>query len=422
MATQFEGLGWEVVPFDEPAHLVVVNSCTVTERADTEAKRILRRARLSNPDARLLVTGCYAQVAPDEVKNAMVAVGGPAGYVFGNDAKGNLAERVSQLPAPEETLVSVTELDKSRIVAGGDRANLGRTRASLKIQDGCDFKCTYCIIWEARGSSRSLSVSDIKTQLSRLVAEDFKEIVLTGINIGQYVCPETGAELAGLLRELITIEGEFRLRLSSLDPVEVTDDLIATVAASQGKLCPYFHLSAQSAEDYVLRRMARRHHAADLERVCAAITQAMPTAAISMDIIVGFPGETAERFEESYQRLSALPISFLHVFSFSKRKGTPAASFDQQIPEREKKARAARLRRLSEEKHAAYMQPLQGTTQPVLIETVDEDGIAQGLTPHYIRVSMPATGLQPNTVCPVRLGTVQSDGTVLGELRAVANA
>ena len=219
LAESFASDGWQVVPFEDPAHVVVVNTCTVTERADQEARRIVRRVRLSSPEARVVMTGCYAQVAPNAVKELS-----GVSWVVGNQFKEDLAQIVAESPEPELPLVQVGEIDKSRIMAGATASDIGRTRGSLKIQDGCDYKCTYCIIWRARGPSRSLPLDDVCQHLSRMVAEGFKEIQLTGINIGQY--DDNSRDLADLLLALVAIPGDFRLRLTSLDPLEVTEKLI----------------------------------------------------------------------------------------------------------------------------------------------------------------------------------------------------
>lgn len=409
LADEFRQKGWEILPFDEAASLYVINTCTVTERADTESKRTIRRAKLSNPDGRVLVTGCYAQVAPEEL-SAYPGVN----YVIGNNFKDQIHDIIEQTPTPEKPLVQVSEIDKSRVMTGASRASIDRTRGSLKIQDGCDYKCTYCIIWEARGLSRSLPVADIKAQLQRMImpepfGDGFKEVGLTGINIGQYQDGEQ--DLADLLAELITLPGEFRLRLTSLDPLEVTKKLVDVVAEGvrQHKICPHFHLSAQSAEDTVLKRMARRHHVDEMLTACAYIAETIPGCSVGSDIIVGFPGETAERFETTYENLKRCNMNYFHVFSYSKRKGTPAASFPEQVPEREKKARAKRLRELSDEKDLAYRQQFLGKTLHVIVEDSGTDGMSENYLKIHIQANKP---LPPNTTAHLILTTVDGEQTI----------
>jgi threonylcarbamoyladenosine tRNA methylthiotransferase MtaB len=399
LANQFGGLGWTIVPFDEAAEVYVINTCTVTERSDQESRRMIRRARLSNPQARIAVTGCYAQVSPDE----LAGLDGVS-FVIGNNFKDQLVRIVAETPVSDQPLVRVSEIDKSRIMEGASSAAIDRTRGSLKIQDGCDYKCTYCIIWEARGLSRSLPVDDIRLQLRRMLDEGFKEIMLTGINIGQY--EHDGHDLADLLSALIAVPGQFRLRLTSLDPMEVSDALIDVVAQSNGKICPHFHLSAQSAEDTVLKRMGRRHHVADMLRVCETIAAKIPHASVGSDMIVGFPGETAERFEATYRTLERTYMNYFHVFSYSKRKGTPAAGFPDQVPEREKKARAQHLRDLSGAKQLAYRQRFIGHT----LEVIVEEGARQGMSENYIKVQLDTNGFDPHPNDWVRAELTRLDG------------
>jgi threonylcarbamoyladenosine tRNA methylthiotransferase MtaB len=403
LAKTFAAAGWRIVPFDAPASLYVINTCTVTERADQEARRLVRRARLTQPGAPVAVTGCYAQVAPEQ----LAALDGVS-YVVGNAEKDRLAALVDRLPAPSVPVIEVSEIDKSRFLMGATHAALDgdteRTRASLKIQDGCDYKCTYCIIWKARGPSRSLPVVDVAQQLSQLVAEGFKEVVLTGINIGQYQDDDT--DLAGLLHVLGALPGDFRLRLTSLDPLEVTPALISAMAAYPQRICPHVHLSAQSAHDDTLKRMARRHHVQAFQQTCHALAKALPGVNIGLDIIVGFPGETPEAFDATYGVLKALPLGYLHVFRYSKRPGTPAASYGYSVSGREMKVRAERLQALGVQKNRAYRQQFLGQQVPVLVE----QGGNKGLTPNYIRVSLrqPAPG---NTIVPMRLLEVSGEDT-----------
>ena len=418
IAETFRQQGWEIVPLENGASLTVINTCTVTEKSDQESRRIIRRAKLANPEGRIAVTGCYAQVAPDEL-----AAQNGVNYVIGNNFKDQIFDITQRIPATETPWVQVGEIDKSRIVEGASQAAIGRTRGSLKIQDGCDYKCTYCIIWEARGLSRSLPAEDILHQLTQMVQEGFQEVVLTGINIGQYQNPnQPDQDLAGLLQHLcqsldaMTPKTPLRLRLTSLDPLEVTDNLIQVIADSNGRITPHIHLSAQSAEDVVLKRMARRHHVKDFEHVCHTLKRLIPHASLGSDIIVGFPGETAERFESTYQVLEKVPMDYFHVFSYSKRKGTPAASFEDQVPEREKKERARRLIALSEEKHRAFCQEFMGKTLQVIVE----ESLQKGMSENYLKVYLDANGhdLSPNDLVQVQVTDLAEDG-VSGQVTSI---
>lgn len=424
LAGQFSEMGWRVVPQDQAAGLYVFNTCTVTERADAEARRLIRKLRRQNPSARIAVTGCYAQVAAQE----LAAIDG-VDFVIGNNLKDQLARLVAVdhadyrssltldgITVEQGAMVLVDEFDKSRELASpiGSAAGVGktggsRTRGALKIQDGCDYKCTYCIIWQGRGPSRSLPVAATVQEVSRLVVEGFEELSLTGINIGQY--DHDGTDLAGLLRAIAALPGTFRVRLTSLDPLEVTPDLIAAVAESDGKVCPHFHLSTQSAHDGVLKAMARRHHEADLRAVCAGILAALPHAHIASDVIVGFPTETAEAFEHTYRVLSEIAMHTMHVFRYSPRPGTPAATMRPQVKDSIRKTRADRLIALAREKRRAFYDQSVGQVRPVLVEaTTDGEGYNAGWTDNYLRVRLPEGMGEPGRILPVRLGAVVEDG------------
>jgi threonylcarbamoyladenosine tRNA methylthiotransferase MtaB len=423
LAEAFGGLGWHVVSQDDPAALYVFNTCTVTERADAEARRLIRKLRRQQPGARIAVTGCYAQVAPQE----LAAIDG-VDFVIGNNLKNQLAQLVAvdhaqyRSPWPNEAMVLVDEFEKSRelATATGSAAGMGklghsRTRGALKIQDGCDYKCTYCIIWQGRGPSRSLPLAVALGEVRRLVAQGFEEISLTGINIGQYLDEATQTDLAGLIRAISGLEGQFRVRLTSLDPLEVTQDLITAVAESGGKVCPHFHLSTQSAHDGVLKAMARRHHEADLWQVCQAIVHAMPHAHIASDIIVGFPTETPEAFEHTYDQLATLPMHTMHVFRYSPRPGTPAATLRPQVPHIQRKQRAQRLMALATEKRAAFYAQWVGHVRPVLVEGPDackDSTTLSGWTDNYcrVRLSGAAALAVPGDIVPVQLTGFETQG------------
>ncbi len=401
LADEFRHHGWSIRSFQDEASLYIINTCTVTTGGDSESRRMIRKAKRQNPDARIAVTGCYAQVAPQDV----AAIDG-VNYVIGNNFKQDIYRIIREMPAQGDPLILVSEMDKSRVMAGASVSAINRTRASLKIQDGCDFKCTYCIIWVARGPSRSLGIGELKDQLGQLVAHGHQEIVLTGINIGQYEDPETHADLAGLLAELVQVPGAFRLRLSSLDPAEVTPELLKLMAESP-KICPYLHLSMQSAEDHVLKRMARRHRVADLVSVCEAIQSAIPHCAIGADIITGFPEETDERFESTYRTLEQLPLSYFHTFTYSKRPDTPAADFPDQVPEEVKKERTRRLIALSEQKNLHYRQHLLNKTVQVVVEERGDRGMSEQL----VSIQLDQTGLPQNSLVTVQVTSVTSLGT-----------
>lgn len=396
LAEQFKSHGWHIhSDTQQPSSLFVFNTCTVTEKADAEGRRLIRQTKRHHPNARIAVTGCYAQVAP-EVFQSLEGVD----FVIGNNYKESLADIVLNqyqnhyADLADGPLVLVDEFEKSRELAAptGSYAGIERTRGSLKIQDGCDYKCTYCIIWQGRGPSRSLSPQLIVQQVQRMVDEGFKDIALTGINIGQYRY-EGGYELPELLETIIAKvaapDDAYRLRLTSLDPLEVTPRLMDVMQASNGRIAPHVHLSTQSAHDGVLKSMARRHHVADLYSVCQGLVERMPTIGIGCDVIVGFPTETDEAFEDTYRVLSEIPMHFMHVFRYSPRPGTPAASMKPQVPERIRKERAIRLIELANQKKHTFLQSLVGQTLPVLIERADTaTGVWEGTSDNYVKVRL----------------------------------
>jgi threonylcarbamoyladenosine tRNA methylthiotransferase MtaB len=418
LAEQFTTLGWQVVDASQPAALYVFNTCTVTENADAESRRLIRKAKRQNPSARIAVTGCYAQVSPQTFQTL-----GGVDFVIGNNFKDNLPHLVATQFAnyyadlADGPLMLVDDFEKSRelVASTASHAGIARTRGSLKIQDGCDYKCTYCIIWKGRGPSRSLPVAEVVAQVQQMVDAGFKDISLTGINIGQY--QDGSIDLPQLLQAIInTVQGEtYRLRLTSLDPLEVTDALMETMANSNGKIAPHVHLSTQSANDAVLKAMARRHHVEELIYVCNRLQALMPDICIGSDVIVGFPTETDEAFEDSLQVIAQLPMHYIHVFRYSPRQGTPAATMKPQVQESKRKTRATRLIELANHKRLAFYQQFAGRTFPLLLESVQPDGSLEGITPNYLRLRVSAElvkqhELAPNQLVAVTVGSLLPSG------------
>lgn len=445
LANGFRANGWEVLPWGSrdasgemmAPDLVIFNTCTVTERADAEARRLIRKTKRQCPTTRVAVTGCYAQVSPD-----ILAQMPDVDFVIGNNYKDQLFQILSSYDWHEtdwenhQTQVFVDEFDKSRELAhvAASESAIDRTRGSLKIQDGCDYKCTYCIIWKGRGPSKSLPVDTVLQRIEAMAEEGFKEIVLTGINIGQY--DWDGVDLAGLLNRIAELPGDFRIRLTSLDPLEVTPDLIDVIANHTGRIAPHVHLSAQSSHDGVLKLMARRHHVEDFERICHTLAQRVPGIGIGSDIIVGFPGETDEAFEATYQVLQAVPMHFMHIFRYSPRPGTPAAEAKNPVPDRIRKERAERLSALMDEKNLAYRQPFVGQVLPVLVEGTPglgfgesstdslESSLSHGLAPNYLRVEWEESAshshvAQPNTWASIRITDAPAEDNVLRGERVI---
>ncbi len=408
----FSALGWQVLspeaatlaPQGQHPHLHVINTCTVTEKADAEARRLIRKVRRQHPQAKVAVTGCYVQVNPQlfvKQEEGPLPKHSPApataDFIIGNAYKDQLAALVNThfelAPPTTESWLWVDDFDKSRershsTVAVASSAGLGRSRASLKIQDGCDYKCTYCIIWQGRGPSRSVPAASLLQETQRLLAEGFGDITLTGINIGQYA--HEGLDLAGLLQYLLAQlpATGFRFRLTSLDPLEVDEALMQVIATSGGRIAPHIHLSVQSAENGVLKAMARRHKVEDFVHIVHRLHALLPHVAIGGDLIVGFPTEDEAAFAHTLQVIEGLPLAYLHLFRYSPRPGTPAASLHPQVPERVRKERATRMAAVMEAKQRAFQRRFVGTTQLVVVEEADEAGVFYGLTPHYLKVRL----------------------------------
>ncbi|MBM4286113.1 MAG: tRNA (N(6)-L-threonylcarbamoyladenosine(37)-C(2))-methylthiotransferase MtaB [Deltaproteobacteria bacterium] len=390
--------GWVETRPGEAPDLVVVNTCTVTARADQQARQAIRRAARESPGAALWVTGCYAQRAPGE----LAALPGVAGVV-GNFDK-------ASLPRLMETR-SLAQVVAVQGHAGGQRQTWpdipptsfsGRTRAFLKVQDGCSHSCSYCVVPQVRGPARSLGPPElVAAHLHALASQGCREVVLTGVDLGQYGSDQ-GADLAGLLRRLADRPPPGRLRLSSLEPQEVTADLLAAWAELPGA-CRHFHLPLQSGSAEVLRDMARPYAPADFRELVMEIRGVFPQAAIGLDLLVGFPTETRSHFEETVALVEALPVAYLHVFPFSPRPGTPAAAL-QPLPPAEVRARASRLRELGKRKRQRFIQDQVGGMADVLVEGGSgRRGWLQGLSSNYLRVLLPGPPTWRNRRLRVRL-------------------
>ncbi len=371
-------LGMERGEFDQPADVYIVNTCTVTDRADAESLRLARRARRLNPDARVIMTGCLAQANPERLAQAR-----EVDAVVGLGRPGDLEQAAAQRNSAR---VMVSNLRKERAaIELGAVALEGHTRAFLKVQEGCDQFCTFCIVPFSRGQSRSVAPRRIIEALDGLHDRGFREAILTGVHLGGY-----GGDLDPpvALEELLEMIAERspigRLRLSSIDPEELSDRAIAIVAASE-KFCPHFHLPLQAGADEVLARMRRRYNADGYRERVERIVAAMPRAAIGADVIVGFPGESADHFNDSLRLVQSLPLAYLHVFPYSVRAGTTAAKFADRVAAGEIRRRAAVMREVGERQRAAFAARLVGSCVKVLLEDQVE-GRLRGYSRNYVRV------------------------------------
>lgn len=409
----FEDNGYWPVRFEEGADIYVINTCSVTEQADKECKKIVRQALRRQPDAFVVVTGCYAQLKPAEIAEIP-----GVDLVLGAGEKFRILDYVDDLSkAPGKGMVHAGEVrDVNTFTSSfsfGDR-----TRSFLKVQDGCDYKCSFCTIPLARGASRSDTVENAVANARQIAALGAREIVLTGVNLGDFgkgtaviegERPKKEAMFIDLIRELDRVEGVARFRISSIEPNLLTPEVIDFVAGS-ARFMPHFHVPLQSGNDNQLRDMRRRYRR-DLyaERV-AAIKKAMPHACIGCDVIVGFPGETEADFLGSYAFLQELDVSYLHVFTYSERANTPAAEMPGVVPVEDRRHRNQALRGLSEMKRRAFYRQHLGSTRPVLFEQHKSPERITGFTDNYIKIEMPAKGGMLNRIEPVLLENLSADG------------
>lgn len=411
IARQLTDAGYEKVGFDEKANVYVINTCSVTENADRECKLHVKRAMKANPDGLVVIVGCYAQLKPEEISQIE-----GVDLVLGAKEKFNILSYLDDLEKSDnEGIVHSCEIEETDFFIGS--YSIGdRTRAFLKVQDGCDYKCTYCTIPLARGISRSDTIENVLRNASEIAAKDIKEIVLTGVNIGDYGKGEFGNKrhehtFLDLISELDKVEGIERIRISSIEPNLLKDESIELVSKSRS-FVPHFHIPLQSGSDDLLKKMKRRYLTKLYNDRVNKIREVMPDAAIGVDVIVGFPGETEELFMETYNFLNELPITYLHVFTYSERENTEAAAMEGVVPVAERKKRNKMLRILSEKKKMAFYQTQLGKTLPVLWEHENKDGKMFGFTENYVRVQKDFNPASVNQIEFLNLEKILSDGTV----------
>ena len=380
MIEQLKAAGYLIVPFTEPSDFYIINSCTVTARTDSETRRLIRRARRLNQDARIIATGCYAQVAPGELEKMP-----ELDCVLGNQEKQNISTLLESGAHSVSDIAAISLAEPLKLTSFAEH-----TRAFLQIQNGCNSFCAYCIVPYARGRSRSVRPADILQGMRDLAANGFKEIVLTGIHLGGYgIDLDSPTNLTALVSQIDAESIVPRLRIGSIEPNEVSEELLNLMARSQS-ICPHLHLPLQSGSDSVLKRMGRAYTAGFFMDLMGRITGAMPDAFIGADVIAGFPGETEEEFNETLRLLEELPFSDLHVFPYSSRPGTRAAGMPGHIPDRIVTGRAARLRKIAEQKKTLFLERFAGRKLDVLVQGYNEKtSICKGLSRNYITVSFP---------------------------------
>ena len=394
LAKQFAEAGYRLVSPADEADVYILNTCTVTHIADRKSRHWLRLAHRRNPDARLVATGCYAQRAPQE----LAQIEG-IDLVLGNEQKSHL----------RQLLEESGHLSRSAYAQGDSTSSSHtgfRTRALVKIQDGCNNLCSYCIVPLVRGREKSLPVDQIVAEVRHRIANGYKEVVLTGVKIGSY--SYKGVNLKGLLEHILAETDVARLRLSSLQPQEISPELIALWR--DNRLCRHFHLSLQSGSDSVLGRMKRRYSIDEFQRSVSLIRALVPAAAITTDVIVGFPGETSAEFEQGYELCQKLGFARIHVFPYSPRQGTQASQMPQQVGGKVKKQRSQRMLTLDRESAKNFNKRFLEKTMSVLWEKRSGDGIWFGHTDNYIRVYTKSDKDLTNKLLPVKLTKVGGDG------------
>jgi threonylcarbamoyladenosine tRNA methylthiotransferase MtaB len=416
----FRKRGFQLVDFKSPADVYIINTCTVTHTADQKSRQMIRRAISRQPDALVAVVGCYSQVSPDDV----LAIPG-VDLVVGTRGRAKLVDLVEDILEKKragEFVKEVNAVDSLESDLEFEQLplpdNPQRTRAFLKIEDGCDQYCAYCIIPDARGPVRSLSPELVKEQLGELICAGYREVVLTGVHTSAYGKDlPVGINLAALLRDLVKMPGDFRIRLSSVEPVDVSEELLEVMASSP-RICRHLHLPLQSGDDEILEMMQRPYTTADYSELFQKAIKMIPDLAVTTDVMVGFPGETDRHFENTYDFIASLPFRDLHVFKYSPRPGTPAAEMSGQVKPRNKDERSRRLRELADTKARAFAEGALGETLDVLVERSykKRPGYWQGITDNYLRVIFPSQEKElRGELLPVRMIRLAEEDLIEGE-------
>lgn len=406
---EFISNGWEAVNFNDIADIYIINTCTVTAKSDSHSRSFIRKAIKTNPNAKVIVTGCYAQISSDDISKIE-----GVSLIVGNTNKNEIYKLANSLTEEKiivKDILKLKEFDKKDVFSAS-----GRTRINVKIQDGCNYRCSYCIVPFARGPSRSNKIDNVIKQITN-VSKTYPEVVLTAIHLGQYGLDlEPKLNLAHLLQELEKIETLQRVRLSSIDPLELNDELIDVLANSK-KVCRHLHISLQSADNNILKSMNRRYTVEQYTEIMEKLTSKIDGLAIGSDIIVGFPGEEDSNFETTYNNLKSLPLCYFHVFSYSKRKGTKAAEFPDQVDPQVKKERNKRLKDLSSEKNYLFRKTFEGKILNIIPEFQRDKkkDMLKGISDNYITVHVSADDSYMGKITPVKITSVtklKTTGTI----------
>jgi len=403
--------GFKKTGFNTQADVYIINTCTVTENADKKFKQYVKQALKQNPDAMVVAIGCYAQLKPEELADVQ-----GVDMVLGIEEKFRLPQYINHLTKKQKAEIHACEVSSS-IAFFGAYSSGDRTRSFLKIQDGCDYPCTYCTIPLARGKGRNGTVEQIVDNACKIATKGIKEIVITGVNIGTFKDTSTGTtrKFYDLIRALDKVEGIDRYRISSIEPNLLTDEIIEFVAKSQ-KFVPHFHIPLQSGSNELLKLMKRRYQRELYAEKVQKIKSLMPDAAIGVDVIVGFPGETDELFLETYNFVNELDIAYLHVFTYSERPNTEAVLMDGVVPKAVRNKRSKMLRGLSAKKQTAFYHSQLDKTHRVLFEKSEKNNQMSGFTENYVKVNFPYDETLVNTVQSVKLTGIDDSGFVIGEI------
>jgi threonylcarbamoyladenosine tRNA methylthiotransferase MtaB len=407
ISRQFEEKGYRKVDFSDDPDIFLINTCSVTDNADKKCRKIVREAQGINPNAYVAIIGCYAQLKPKEISEIP-----GVDAVLGAAEKFRLLELIDDFKKPTQTQVLASEVKEANTFVNAYSIN-DRTRTFLKVQDGCNYHCAFCTIPLARGKSRSDSIENILSSAREIAATDQKEVVLTGVNIGDFGIQDGKRKerFVDLVKALDEVEGIDRFRISSCEPNLLTNEIIEFASQSK-RFVPHFHVPLQSGNNKTLRAMRRRYLRELYEDRVNKIKLLMPDACIGVDVIVGFPGETEEDFLDTYNFLNELPVSYLHVFTYSERANTTAAEMKAVVPKKERTRRSKMLRILSEKKKRAFYESQLGTTHQVLFEDDVEDGMMHGFTENYVRVRAKYDPLLVNELKSVTLTSINDNGTV----------
>lgn len=420
MAQSLKEAGWVRAQRNEMADLCIINTCTVTRKASMQSRQAMRKAIRANPDAFIVVTGCYAQTEPDIIKK----IAG-INYIIGNSDKHRIPEIIissvssNKINRPPSPVIIHNDISRSRSFKHMPASACGnRTRPFLKIQEGCDDFCTYCIVPYARGRSRSMPPENVLKNIEQLKKAGYRETVLTGIHLGRYgldLSPPT--DFFGLLKHIHDARPIERVRISSIEPCELSEEIIRFVTKSD-VFCNHFHIPLQSGDDLVLKKMHRPYTSSFFRELIIKIHQLNPDAAIGVDTLIGFPGETEAAFENTYALIEKLPVAYLHVFPFSPREGTPACRYTDQLRPQVIKARCQKMRELGIDKKTKFYSKFTGKSVEVLIEEKRDvkTGLLKGITSNYLTVLLDGADDLKNTIAKVKIEKMKDNDSLIGSL------